>query len=128
MTNELNNEIPIATQYDVLKVANEGIRKIISEKLGGYKSPLDPIIQSSFEKHQTEISKIVDECLSETIKHKSFKAIIKEEFQHKIAKNLVSKMEGFVEKAVNQLIQTPQMKARVILAIENLIKEGKNER
>jgi hypothetical protein len=52
------------------------------------------------------------------------KEVVQEEFQRKVEKNLVGKLEGSVEKAADALRQNPAMKSRMILAVENIVNEN----
>lgn len=97
--------------------------KHISDKLG-YSRTLHDMVDNVLTKHQDEIENTIDEALATVIGDKKFKATIIEEFQHKVAKNLVGKLEGTVEKAVETYRQNPTLKSKMILAIENIIKEA----
>ena len=73
---------------------------------------------------ESELNNIITEALDFSLKDNSFKEIIRDEFKHKIAKNLVAKLEWMVEKNVNKFKQDQVLNAKMILAIEWLIKES----
>ncbi len=98
---------------------------MLKERFGSaYNSPLKEIMDEVVADHREEIRKIFDDALTTTLVSKEFKTAVREEFQHKVAKNLVGKMEGSVEKAVEVLRQNPTLKSRMILAVENIINEN----
>lgn len=43
---------------------------------------------------------------------------------HKLAKTLVAKMEGSIDKAVTTLRSDPTIRAKMVLAIENIVKDA----
>lgn len=63
----------------------------------------------------------VRETLNFVKDDKQFEKKIKEEFQTKIAKAMVGKLEGTVERAVDVLRQDPMLRAQMILALEKII-------
>jgi hypothetical protein len=75
------------------------------------------------EKSQEKLKKFVRETLSFLTNDKQFEKAVKEEFQHKVAKSMVGKLEGTVEKAVDILRQDPTLRAEMVLAIEKIIKK-----
>jgi len=107
----------------VLKALNEGLAEVIKTKLGGYGSPIDAVIKAVFESEKEDVTDVLKNVFREVIGSEEFKATIKEEFQRKVAKNLVGMMEGQVTSAANALKQDPTMRSRMILAIEKMITE-----
>ena len=117
-------EKEIINKKEVLEIAIEAIKVKIGERFSGYSSPLNSIADRVISEHEDEIKDIFETCISTTLKNKTFKETIQEEFTHKIAKAMVGKLEGSVEKAVEKLRQDQTIRARMILAIENIIKEN----
>jgi hypothetical protein len=107
----------------VIKSIKTSISEVVTSKLGGYNSPLDTVIKQVFEGEKDSIISILKEVFQEVIGSKEFKITIKEEFQRKVAKNLVGMLEGQVAQAANALKQDPTMKSRIILAIEKIVTE-----
>lgn len=110
-------------EKQVIDSLKKGISEVIVSKLGGYNSPLDGIIKDVFETEKQAVTAILKSVFQEVIGSDEFRATIKEEFQRKVAKNLVGLLEGQVEKAANALKQDPAMKSRMILAIEKIVTE-----
>ncbi len=70
-----------------------------------------------------ELIAFLGECLSSALDDPAMKETMRDEFRHKVAKNLVAKLEGSVEKAVQSYINDPTRRARMIIAIERMIEE-----
>lgn len=116
----------LLNKQDVLNIVFDGLSKTIGERLGSYNSPLNNIVDGVIEEHADEIRTICREALKTVVKDKKFKDGVKFEFQRKVAKSMVGKLEGSVEKAVGVLRQNPQLKAEMILAIEKIINENQS--
>lgn len=110
---------------DVLQIAKEAIKEQIVARFGsGYNSPLHKIIDECMANYDGELRSLVNSSLEGLFSSPDFKKIISEEFTRKVAKTMVGKLEGTVERAVDKLKQDETLKARMILAIENIIKEN----
>lgn len=68
-----------------------------------------------------KLEKFVRSTLSFLQDDKTFEKAVKEEFQHKVAKSLVGKLEGTIERAVDVLRQNPTLRAEMVLALEKII-------
>ena len=108
-------------EQQIVDSLKKGLSETIVAKLGGYNSPLDNAIKEVFESEKQDVIAILKSVFQEVIGSEEFKVTIKEEFQRKVAKNLVGMLEGQVQQATNALKQDPTMKSRMILAIENII-------
>lgn len=73
---------------------------------------------------QTEFEDILNKCLDKVFLDKKFQDVIIDEFRHKVAKNMVGKLEGAIDKNINKFRQDPIMNAKMILSLEKII-EGK---
>jgi hypothetical protein len=111
-------------EKQIIQQARASIAEAIKESLTGYNSPLKSMIENVVSEHVSELKKIFGDAFTETIRDDAFKAIILEEFKHKVAKMLVSKLSGSVEKAVNALRSNPVLNSQMILAIETIVKEA----
>lgn len=112
-------------EQQVLDTIKTGLSDVIKAKLSGYNSPIDEVIKTVFESERGEIIDVLKSTLREVIGSDEFRVTIKEEFQRKVAKNLVGMLEGQVTSAANALKQDVTMKARMIVAIENIVNGGK---
>jgi hypothetical protein len=113
------------SKSEILDIVVDALKGKVAERLNTYSSPLNPVIDEVVKAHAETIRDIANACLKETLATKEFKAIVKEEFAHKVAKAMVGKLEGSVEKAVEVLRQNPTLRAQMILSIENIIERNK---
>lgn len=58
-----------------------------------YNSPLRQLVSDVFAEQRSNVEKIMQSVLGEVLNSKEFKVTVKEEFQRKIAKNLVGYLE-----------------------------------
>lgn len=95
----------IATRY-TYEVVDNIVRDVMSEDAS-----------------RAKLEKFVRSTLSFLQDDKQFEKAVKEEFQHKVAKAMVGKLEGTVERAVDVLRQNPTLRAEMVLALEKIIKK-----
>lgn len=114
----------VINKQEILNIAVSAIKDKIGERFSNtYNSPLNKIADEVIIENGDKIKAIFEDCLESTIKSSDFKQAIKDEFAHKVAKTMVGKLVGSIEKAVDKLSQDPTLKARMIIAIEKLVKE-----
>ncbi len=117
----MKNE-PLISKNDVLNVIQSALMGQVQKVIEGYSSPLDKIIRDVITENEEALSKVIRDALTMSFKDKQFVSNVNTEFKHKVAKVLVGKLEGAVEKAAEKLRADPTIRARLILAIEELIK------
>jgi hypothetical protein len=103
VVNALREKIAVRYSYEVV---DNIVRDVMNE-------------QSSKDK----LEKFVRSTLVFLNNDKQFEKAVKEEFQHRVAKSLVGKLEGTVDKAVDAIRQNQTLRAEMILAIEKIIKK-----
>lgn len=101
----------------------DGIREGVKSKLGGYNSPLDKIINNVLDKHNGELSSLLNDAITSAIGNFEFREEIRNGLRHKLATLLVQRFGGELEKQVNVLKSDPTTRARITLAIEEIVKE-----
>lgn len=111
------------TEEEVRQIIMAGLKERIAARYSF--QAVDDIVKQVMQEEdsQSQLKGFVRECLSFVKGDKSFEKTVKEEFQHKVAKSMVSKLEGTVEKAVEAIRQDPTLRAEMILAIEKIIKK-----
>ena len=107
----------------VMQALSKGIEKVIQSTLEGYNSPLAPIIEAVIKKHSDKIKSILDTEVEKSLNSKDFKKAIQEAIHHKVARIIISKMEGTLEKTVNDLRNSPEFKAKLTLAVTKIVSE-----
>lgn len=113
MVSELQNQI--------LQSVNSAMGKAIESELVGYNKPLSLLTARVIESHQGELFNVIDCEVSQLIGGDDFRSIIKEQLNKNLAKVLIQRMGGELEKQVNTLKQNPQTRARITLAISEII-------
>lgn len=114
---------------DKLNIENEvkfavraAIHKAVAERLGGYQSPLNPIVDHVVSENKAMFHNMILSAIDSMFENDHRKEL-RDAIAHKISKCLVSKMEGEIEKRVNDIRSNPEMRAKITLAITNVIKE-----
>lgn len=117
----------ILNNKEILNIARDSIVKAMVERFtSGYNSPLSKIIDECVSENYAELKTSVNDMLLGSIHTEAFKKTLKEEFIHKVAKNLVSNLEGAVARAVDTIKQDPIIKSKMIIALENIINDHTN--
>jgi hypothetical protein len=112
----------------LLQIAKEAIReKVVERFTTQWSSPLNKLADEVVLEYSPQLKAMFEDCLKTITTSKGFKETVKTEFVHKVAKSLVGKLEGTVEKAVDKLKNDPTLKARMILAIEEIINNQEGE-
>jgi len=109
-------------EQQVSNCVTEGLTAAIQARLQhGYgDNPLTKLIDSVVVSRTDEIRKILETSLDSSLKG-DFKKQLQTAVQHKLARILVSKMEGTVESRVGELRSNPEFRAKVTLAVTNLV-------
>jgi hypothetical protein len=115
----------IINEKAILDTVKGAVHEAVLKTLSGYSSPFEVIVKDVITSHSAELREKVDTMLSGIFKDKDFNAILKQEFQHKVAKTLVAKLEGAIEKGVNSYQQDPTLRARMVLALEEIVNQNK---
>jgi len=117
--------IPINLENDILHSVQDGINKILHDILSSYNSPLSKLVSKVIEKHKETIEEAFDAVVSEEINNNNFSDSIKQEFIKKIAKSVLSGIDGTIDKTVNAMKQDSIFRAKLTLMINILIDEWK---
>lgn len=87
---------------------------------------VDQIIERILKDEHEPLEKFLRTALKFVTNDKKFQAAVQEEFQHKVAKAMVGKLEGTVERAVDRIRQNETLRAEMILAIERIVQRSDN--
>lgn len=101
----------------------DGIREGVKSKLGGYQSPLDKVIGEILTKYDGMIRTLLGGAIESAMGDEEFREQIRTQIRHKLASTLVARFGGEMEKQVNVLKSDPTTRARITLAIEQIVKE-----
>ena len=106
----------------LIQLVNDMLEKKVVEQIGsGYSNPLQEMVNEVIRDNADNLKSKISVMLAGVFDDKDFTKIVNEEFKHKVAKSLVGKLEGTVERSVEALRQDPTIKAKMVLAIENIV-------
>lgn len=108
----------------LVRAIQDGMREGIKNKLTqSYQNPLDDLMKQAVAKHDAAIRSMLSDALASAIGDVQFREEIKAAVRHTLAKTLISRFGGELEKQVNVLKSDPTTRARITLAIEEIVKE-----
>jgi len=110
-------------EMDVLQTLQQSMNEAIKTNLTGYNNPLQRLISVVVENHSLELKTIISESFVQVIKTKEFKASIVSAFSHKVSRSIISNNDGLFDKVSNQLKQDSTFKAKMTLAVSNVVEE-----
>ena len=110
-------------EQEIFKIAKSSVNKAIQEALCGYNSPLQKLATDVVAKHAATLSNLIDEEFTSAINADVFRAEVRAALTSKTAKSLISKFGGELEKQVNELKSNPTTRAKITIAINNIIDE-----
>ena len=93
-------------------------------KFSGYNSPLDKLINEALSAYSPQLKEILEEAVQASVTSKDFKSNISDAVNKSLAKSLIQRFGGEVEKQVNALKSDPTTRARITLAIEQIVKDA----
>lgn len=111
------------TQQQIIRAIEDGIRDGVKSKLGAYGGPLDKWINDVLASHDKQFRQLLSEAIDSAMMDTEFRADVIRQFRHKLGSVLVSRFGGELEKQVNALKSDPATRARITLAIDEIIKE-----
>jgi len=100
----------------------DAIREGIKAKMVGYNSPLDKLTTAAIEAHYGQFRTLLEESIASCVSDSGFREEIASAVRHSLAKTLVQRFGGEIEKQVNVLKSDPTTRARITLAIEEIVK------
>jgi hypothetical protein len=99
----------------------DGVRKVLVD---GYHSPLTKFITDAIESHKAEMRKVLEEGVASCLNDGQFREQLKTAVRQALAKTLVQRFGGELEKQVNVLKSDPTTRARIILALEEIVSKA----
>lgn len=119
---------PVTLEQDILSVTQSAIQGAIKESLTKYDSPLVKLVTAVVNERSVQLKQIISESFDDVIKMDEFKESIRDGFSHKVARTIISNNDGLFEKVSNDLKQDSVFKAKMSLAVSNVINECLAER
>ncbi len=111
-------------EQEVVKVAKASISTAIEKTLlEGFDSPLKKLISETIMSRETEFKRLVSKSIDGLLSSDAFRHTFKQSLHQKIAKQLISKTGGEIEKTINRFRQDETTRARITLALDSLISD-----
>jgi len=98
----------------------EGIKKKLSDSYGT--NAVSQLIDSVLTQYQASIRQMLEASIASCIGDATFREEIAASVRHKLASTLIQRFGGEMEKQVNVLKSDPTTRARITLAIEEIVK------
>lgn len=111
-------------EHQILNKIKDSIGEAIARALSSYNSPLVRLTDDVVKSHEGQIKKMMNDSFKGLLDNGEFEKAVKNAYNHKLAKILVSKLEGLTEKSVNELRRDPTLKAKMLLAVESILTQG----
>jgi hypothetical protein len=113
-------------EIDTEKLLEHAVRDAIREgvvaKFKGYNSPLDKMAEEVIKRQDAPLRQILVDAIQSCVSDPTFREEIAAATRTALAKTLVQRFGGEIEKQVNALKSDPTTRARITLAIEEIVK------
>ena len=110
------NELNIISAAE--KAIYESITKMLTTE---YRGPIKDAVDLVCAKHQDRLIEITERAYLSVLDSESFESAIREAMNEKLARTLVGKLGGEIEKRVNELKADPATRARITLALTEIV-------
>ncbi len=108
-------------EKDILQTAKLAIDKSIIENLTNYNGALRKLCEKVISDNQQEMYDLINSSFETMLTSDVFKIALKDALNNKLAKVIVARMGGELEKQVNALKANPLTRAKITLAIEKCL-------
>lgn len=114
----------IDADKEILNAVRDGIREGVKSRFGGtYNSPLEKLVADAISKHAVSFRVMLEEAIGTCLNDAAFRNDIATSVRSSLARTLIQRFGGEMEKQVNLLKSDPTTRARITLAIEEIVKE-----
>jgi hypothetical protein len=102
----------------------DGIREGIKNKFSNhYNGPLDKLVENAVKEHSEPFRALLNDAIKSSVEDSVFREDIKQSVRTTLAKILVQRFGGEIEKQVNALKSDPTTRARITMAIEEIVQQ-----
>lgn len=114
----------IDTEQLLLNAIKDGLREGVKSRMtNGYSSnPFDKAIGETLAKFDGQVRDIIASAMKSAIDDEVFRDDMRVSIRSILAKTLVQRFGGELEQQVNKLKSDPMTRARITLAIEDIVK------
>lgn len=103
------------------RAITDAFREGIKSKLTGYNSDLDKVVSAAITTHAAGFRKLMETAIGTCLNESDFIVQIQTAVRQKLASTLIQRFGGEMEKQVNLLKSDPTTRARITLAIEEIV-------
>lgn len=115
--------LPIMFEDQIMEAVDKSLAKALTEAMTGYNSPLVKYAHNVVNKYQSEIEAVFDSVVKEAISTEDFRQRVREVLIGKIAKTMISGVDGSIDKTVNLMKQDAVFRSRLTLSVNGLVDE-----
>lgn len=115
--------IPLSLESEVVNAAQNAITTALAAAMTGYGSPLAKYATNVVAKYQNSLEAIFDDAVRDGIKTDEFKQRVREVMITKIAKTMISGVDGSIDKTINLMKQDQVFRSRLTLSVNTLVEE-----
>lgn len=115
-------------EKDILQASQQAISQSIRETLTKYDSPMVKLVKQVVDENSVELKGLISESFQKVIRTEEFKTSILSAFSHKVARTIISNNDGLFDKVSNELKQDAVFKAKMAMAVSNVVEECLSER
>jgi len=108
-------------ENQILETAHKAISESIVNSLVGYNKPLSTLCENVISDNQQNLYTLINDEFAGLLSNERFKTSLKEALNKKLAVTLINRMGGELEKQVNALKQNPETRAKIMLAISEIV-------
>lgn len=106
----------------ILDSIREGLRDGIKGKLTNYNSTLSKTVDDAIEQNKPALTTLVSDAVKTALSETSFRESVIDAVRSQMSKTLISKIGGEIEKQVNALKSDPTTRARITLALDEIVR------
>ena len=116
--------MPLSLEGSILSSVTTSMQEAIKKILiDDYNSPLKKLITSVVDDNSVEVKKLINDAFTQVIRTEDFKEAIVLAFSHKVAKTIISNNDSIFDKVSNELKSDHIFKAKMQLAVANVVEE-----
>jgi hypothetical protein len=110
-------------ESELMQAVKAGLQLAVRDRLANqYNSPLEKVLVGIVEAEKEGLRELLFGSIRSALADPSFREQIAGAVRHKLAKVLVERFGGELEKQVNLLKSDPATRARITLAIEEIVR------
>jgi hypothetical protein len=117
-------DIEQAIKYKFLDGIKDNIDVVLRSNRA---SAIEPIIMEAFRVNKPTILEAVNNAIAEQFNELNLKPLVKEAFSNKIAKSILSGIDGTIDLMFTDLRKDPVFNAKLVILINNFVTDYKNE-